>query len=172
MSFRSCTLQALASRQSPPLRRAVSSYCKRSLGMLAKWQADCQLLRSPRVNPHCLFRMSLPLSRLLFAAVAVSLFPGPFTSDDPAARPSFSEPSFSPDRREIVFASGGDIWTVPASGGDARLLVSHPATDRRPFFSPDGSRLAFTSARSGNGDIYVLTLASGDLSRDYVRRQQ
>ena len=108
----------------------------------------------------------MPLSRLLFAAVTVSLaLPQATTSDDPSPRPSFSEPSFSADRREIVFASGGDLWTVPASGGDARLLVSHPATERRPFFSPDGSRLAFTSARTGNGDIYVLTLSSGTLSR-------
>ena len=86
-------------------------------------------------------------------------------SDDFEAKPSFSEPSFSPDGREIVFASGGDIWTVPASGGEARLLVSNPATERRPFFSPDGSRLAFVSTRTGNGDVYVLTLSSGELER-------
>ena len=33
------------------------------------------------------------------------------------------------------------------------------------MFSPDGSRLAFTSLRSGNGDVYVLTLATGKLER-------
>lgn len=44
------------------------------------------------------------------------------------AKPTFIEPSLSPDAREIVFASGGDLWTVPATGGDARLIVSHPAT--------------------------------------------
>lgn len=82
-----------------------------------------------------------------------------------AARPTFAEPSLSPDGREIVFASGGDLWTVPAAGGDARLLVSHPATEGRPLWSPDGARLAFTSTRSGNGDIYVLTLATGALQR-------
>ena len=54
---------------------------------------------------------------------------------------------------------------MPARGGDARLLVSHPATESRPLFSPDGKRLAFTSTRTGNGDVYVLTLATGDLTR-------
>jgi tricorn protease len=82
-----------------------------------------------------------------------------------AALPSFAEPGISPDGATIAFVSGGDIWEVPARGGDARLLVSHPATESRPLFSPDGKRLAFTSTRTGNGDVYVLTLASGDVTR-------
>jgi Tol biopolymer transport system component/C-terminal processing protease CtpA/Prc len=76
-----------------------------------------------------------------------------------------SEPAISPDHREIAFVSGGDIWTVAAGGGEARLLVSHPAYDSRPLYSPDGSRLAFMSTRTGNGDIYILTLATGQLRR-------
>ena len=76
-----------------------------------------------------------------------------------------TEPSLSPDRKEIVFVSGGDIWTVSASGGTASILVSHPATESRPKFSPDGKRLAFVSNRTGNGDIYVLNLETNDLSR-------
>ncbi|HET7113711.1 MAG TPA: DPP IV N-terminal domain-containing protein, partial [Pyrinomonadaceae bacterium] len=81
------------------------------------------------------------------------------------SRPYFSEPSLSPDRKEIAFVSGGDIWTVPSAGGVAALLVSHPATESRPLYSPDGKQIAFVSTRTGNGDIYVLTLASGDLKR-------
>ncbi len=81
------------------------------------------------------------------------------------SRPTLIEPALSPDGQEIVFSSGGDLWTVPATGGDARLLVSHPATETRPLWSPDGARLAFISTRTGNGDIYVLTLATGALRR-------
>src|SRR5205807_3739219 len=78
---------------------------------------------------------------------------------------SFAEPGISPDGATIAFVSGGDIWEVPARGGDAHLLVSHPATESRPLFSPDGKRLAFTSTRTGNGDVYSLTLATGEVSR-------
>lgn len=77
--------------------------------------------------------------------------------------PSFGEPAISPDRSEITFVSGGDIWTVPASGGDARLLVSHEANESRPIYSPDGQSLAFISDRSGGGDIYILSMAEGTL---------
>jgi tricorn protease len=86
---------------------------------------------------------------------------------DPNAppRPYFTEPAVSPDRSEIAFATGGDIWTAPLSGGDARLLVSHVATESHPVYSPDGRTLAFVSDRTGGGDIYLLTLANGDLRR-------
>ena len=82
-----------------------------------------------------------------------------------AQQPYFTEPSLSPDRKEIAFVSGGDIWTVPATGGVAALLVSHSANEARPLYSPDARQLAFISSRTGNGDIYLLTLATGELKR-------
>jgi tricorn protease len=94
--------------------------------------------------------------------VANAQTPKPSTSE---ALPSFYEPAISPDRNEVAFVSGGDIWTVATTGGEARLLVSHPATESRPLYSPDGKRLAFISTRTGNGDIYVLTMDTGDLKR-------
>lgn len=47
----------------------------------------------------------------------------------PEPKPSFAEPGISPDGHEIAFVSGGDIWTVPVGGGEARLLVSHAARE-------------------------------------------
>jgi tricorn protease len=96
---------------------------------------------------------------LSFVAVLV------FSAVTFAQQPYFTEPSLSPDRKEIAFVSGGDIWTVPATGGVAALLVSHSANEARPLYSPDGRQLAFISSRTGNGDIYLLTLATGELKR-------
>jgi Tol biopolymer transport system component len=98
-------------------------------------------------------------SFLLFGALA------PFLYGQNASRPYFTEPTVAPNRAEIAFVSGGDIWTTPLSGGEARLLVSHPANETRPMYSPDGTRLAFVSNRTGNGDIYLLNLATGVLKR-------
>ncbi len=99
---------------------------------------------------------------LLIATIVLGSFNTLFAQ---ASADYLTEPALSPDRKEIVFVSGGDIWTVPAAGGTASLLVSHPATESRPRFSPDGKSLAFTSNRTGNGDIYILDFAANDLRR-------
>lgn len=99
-------------------------------------------------------KMRIPLLLLSLSAAAFS-----------AGVPYFSEPALCPTRPEIAFVSGGDIWVVPSKGGEAHLLVSHPAEESRPLYSPDGTRLAFVSTRTGGGDIYILTLASGELKR-------
>src|SRR6266513_113407 len=96
---------------------------------------------------------------LLFLAILPSF------AQTPKSTPALAEPAISPDGREVAFVSGGDIWTVPADGGEARLLVAHPASESRPLYSPDGRSLAFTSSRTGNGDVYVLTFDTGDLKR-------
>src|SRR5918993_4495716 len=100
---------------------------------------------------------SLPL----FLLTIFSLAP----ASGPAPVPAFAEPGISPDGSDIAFVSGGDIWTVPAVGGEARLLISNAANDTRPMFSPDRKHLAFVSTRTGGGDVYVLTLATGDVRR-------
>ena len=104
--------------------------------------------------------------RLSFAVV-FALFCLPFSSpaNAQAPKPSLAQPALSPDGREIAFVSGSDIWTVPAGGGEAHLLVSDPAEESRPLYSPDGKRLAFISTRTGGGDLYVLTFATGQLQR-------
>lgn len=82
-----------------------------------------------------------------------------------AGIPYLTEPSVCPTRPEIAFVSGGGIWVAPLKGGDAHLLISDPADETRPLYSPDGARLAFVSTRTGGGDIYVLTIATGELKR-------
>ncbi|GAB3571837.1 S41 family peptidase [Spirosoma luteolum] len=109
---------------------------------------------------------SLRTPALLLALWAGLAPTGRAQAPAPAApRYAFAEPALSPDGREIAFVSGGDIWSVPTAGGEARLLVSHADNESRPLYSPDGRYLAFGSTRSGNGDIYVLTLETGALRR-------
>ena len=50
---------------------------------------------------------------------------------------------------------------MAADGTNQRRLTHHPATDKAPAWSPDGTRLAFTSNRSGHFDIYLFHLNNG-----------
>ncbi len=65
-------------------------------------------------------------------------------------------PAISPDGETIVFGWAGDLWQVPADGGEARRLTAHPGEDRLPQFSPDGSRIAFTSDRYGPSGLFTM----------------
>jgi tricorn protease len=85
------------------------------------------------------------------------------------AEASFAQPGISPDGTQIAFVSGGDIWTVPANGGVARLLIAHSASEQRPLYSPDGRWLAFNSDREGSTDVWVMDLHSGALHRRTVQ---
>jgi tricorn protease len=98
-------------------------------------------------------------------ALAAGLISASAQAQPVTPKPALATPALSPDGSEIAFASGGDIWTVPAAGGTARLLVTDPATEDRPIYSPDGRELAFTSTRNGAPNIYVLTLATGAVRR-------
>jgi|CZKC01.1.fsa_nt_gi Tol biopolymer transport system component len=101
----------------------------------------------------------------LLAAAAFHASPRQADSAKPVATAPLYDPGVSPDGSEIAFVSGGDIWTVPAAGGAAHILISNPATESRPVYSPDGKHLAFVSTRTGGGDIYLFTFATGDVRR-------
>ncbi len=74
-------------------------------------------------------------------------------------------PAISPDGRTLVFTFKGDLYSVPAAGGEARALTSHVAHDFRPVWSHDGRSIAFASDRYGNFDVYVIPAEGGESKR-------
>ncbi len=88
-----------------------------------------------------------------------------------------SWPNFRPDGAKIVFVSdrdnpAGDIYVMdnvplalPArlTNGNSGALA--PFTNTEPHFSWDGSKIAFTSNRDGNNQIYILDLSTSVQTR-------
>jgi TolB protein len=77
-----------------------------------------------------------------------------------------ARPDFSPDGHRIVYASylgqsWHQLWLIPAAGGDP-FPISYGAFDNvNPRWSPDGSKIAFISNRSGNTSLWVQTIPGG-----------
>jgi dipeptidyl aminopeptidase/acylaminoacyl peptidase len=88
---------------------------------------------------------------------AIDVTPGDF--DSPPGQQEDGAVAFSPDGREIAFASnreGGDreawttnhdIWVVPVSGGAVKKITTNPASDLQPVFAPDGRTLFVRAQR-------------------------
>ncbi len=68
----------------------------------------------------------------------------------------------SPDGRTIVFDLLGDIYTMPMSGGKAKLLQGGLPYEVQPRFSPDGKKICFTSDRAGGDNIWVMNSDGSD----------
>ncbi len=69
----------------------------------------------------------------------------------------------SPDGKTIVFDIVGDIYTIPITGGAARLILGGAAYEHQPRFSPNGKRIAFTSDRDGLTNVWTANIDGTDL---------
>ncbi len=76
------------------------------------------------------------------------------------------EPDIDAAGQRIVFASTrhnarADLYIKSIDGVAVTLLTSDRASDIQPAFSPDGTRVAFASNRSGNWDIWIIDVDGG-----------
>jgi eukaryotic-like serine/threonine-protein kinase len=74
-------------------------------------------------------------------------------------------PTLSSDQRHLAFhrSVGGnvDLWVFDIARGTLSRLTSNPANDIHPTWSPDGTRILFSSNRTGEYQLYEKSIASG-----------
>ncbi|QIG79391.1 amidohydrolase family protein [Stakelama tenebrarum] len=84
-----------------------------------------------------------------------------FTTDEA----TWMAPDMAPDGGTILFDLLGDIYALDPAGGTARPVLTGMAFEFQPVFSPDGSRFAFVSDRSGSNNIWVANADGSGLTQ-------
>ncbi|MEN8128888.1 MAG: hypothetical protein ABFS45_01560 [Pseudomonadota bacterium] len=87
-------------------------------------------------------------------------------------------PDISPDGRSLVYTSWltimpyrgavrvvQQLWTLDLAIGKAGQLLLSNVSDIHPRWSPDGTRLAFSSNRTGRYEIWTISIDGGDLQK-------
>ena len=77
-----------------------------------------------------------------------------------------ARPDLSPDGSRMVYSSylgrsWNNLWVMPAGGGDAFPVAYGDWDQTYPRWSPDGTRIAFISNKSGNTEIDVERIPGG-----------
>jgi len=75
----------------------------------------------------------------------------------------YREPTLS--ENHLVFSYAGDLWRVSRNGGEAEQLTTGIGNESTPYFSPDGTKVAFTGEYDGNTDAYVIDINGGTPKR-------
>lgn len=104
--------------------------------------------------------MKFTLKKSLLGALGLITLSGASVADDNTL---FREPTLS--ENHVVFSYAGDLWRVPRSGGEAEQLTTGIGNESTPYFSPDGTKVAFTGEYDGNIDAYVIDINGGTPKR-------
>ena len=101
----------------------------------------------------------MPRVLVLLSLLALALVPASASAQADGNLGFYRFPSLRGD--VVVFAAEGDLWRVPATGGVARRLTTHPGEETHPRISPDGKTLAFTARYEGPTELYTMPLEGG-----------
>lgn len=82
--------------------------------------------------------------------------PIPLTAFDPSPAPSGHDIVFTGVPSDQVFGGNYDLYVVARDGSNLRRLTTDDAVDYEAAWSPDGSRIAFTSFRNGMRNVWVM----------------
>jgi dipeptidyl aminopeptidase/acylaminoacyl peptidase len=112
---------------------------------------------------------------LLIAGVASAADLRPFERMDVFELEWVSNPRISPDGKQIVYIRNGmdvmaddktaRLWLINSDGSDNIPLTGNDINESNAAWSPDGSRIAFTSSTENGAEIFLYWVESGKSTR-------
>lgn len=107
-----------------------------------------------------------------YASAQATLSPNRFTAQRVFDLEYANDPQISPDGRVIVYVRQsmdlktdrvrGDLWIIDTASGEQRPLVSGGEPSNSPRWSPDGTRLLYTTSTNGQPDLRIHYMDSGE----------
>lgn len=77
--------------------------------------------------------------------------------------PEVTSASIGPSGKRVIVEARGQLWSVAAENGDARVIENYPGSRAlSSVWSPDGKRVAFISDRSGEYQVWVVGSQGGE----------
>ena len=120
-------------------------------------------------HPHCLISVLGHLPNKSFQLIVADA-----DGENPhvvmQSREPLMSPSWSPDGTSLAYVSFEDrlptMYVQTLKTGERHVVSAHAGVNQAPAWSPDSKKMALVlSTRDGNLDIYVLDLATQQLTR-------
>jgi dipeptidyl aminopeptidase/acylaminoacyl peptidase len=144
-----------------------------------EWLQTCWIHEESKMNKRAFWRSAMLCTGVTVCVLALAGWSGAqaqtakhaITFDDMIQMHRVGEPQISPDGKWIAYTlatpdldanrNASNIWIVATTGG-APVQLTRSGHDSSPAWSADSKTLAFLSSRSGDSQVYLLTMDGGE----------
>jgi tricorn protease len=95
----------------------------------------------------------------IVAALTLVMIPGKLCAINTKDTRMLAQPAISANHIAFIYAE--DLWVANIDGSQPRRLTVDEGIESDPYFSPDGTLIAFSAQYDGNTDVYTVPVEGG-----------